>query len=111
MVKEGLVLLSAFLLTATEAWAQGDPALIAKGEKIYVERNCVLCHTIKGKGGTAGPIARGPDLTVVGTRRDVEWLKTFLKDPKAVNAKSKKMPFRGSEEELELLAEYLSSLK
>ena len=111
MRKEGLVLMTTLLLATTEAWAQVDPALIAKGEKIYAVKNCALCHAINGKGGTVSPIVRGPDLSAVGAQRDTQWLKTFLKHPKAVNSKAKMMPFRGSEEELELLAEYLGSLK
>jgi mono/diheme cytochrome c family protein len=111
MTKEGLILMTALLLAATGAWAQIDPVLIAQGEKVYMEKKCASCHMINGKGGTVGPLARGPDLSTVGAKRDAQWLKTFLKDPKAVNSKAKMMPFRGSEEELELLAAYLGSLK
>lgn len=87
------------------AWAQGDPALMARGEKAYADKKCGVCHRIKGQGGKAGP-----DLSDVGARRDAPWLKAFIKDPKAVNPKSKMMAFRGSEDDLEALAAYLASL-
>jgi mono/diheme cytochrome c family protein len=111
MAKEGLVLMSALLLAATGAWAQADSALIAKGEKTFADKKCVLCHVIKEKGGTVGPLARGPDLSTVGAQRDAEWLKAFMKDPKAVNPKAKMMAFKGTEEELEALVAYMGSLK
>lgn len=106
-----VVLVGTLLLTITGAWAQVDPTLIARGEKIFAEKKCVPCHAIKGKGGTVGPAARGPDLSTVGAQRDAQWLKAFLKDPKAVNPKAKMMAFKGTEEELEAVVAYLGSLK
>lgn len=104
-----LVLFGALLNSATMAWAQAD--LIAKGEKVFADKKCIPCHAIKGKGGTVGPTARGPELSTVGANRDAQWLKTFLKDPKAVNPKSKMMAFNGTDEELEALVAYLTSLR
>lgn len=106
-----VVLLGTLLLTITGAWAQADSALIAKGEKTFADKKCVSCHAIKGKGGTVGPMARGPDLSTVGAQRDAQWLKGFLKDPKAVNPNAKMMAFKGTEEELEALVAYLGLLK
>lgn len=106
-----VVLLGTLLFTITGVWAQADPALIAKGEKTFADKKCVPCHVIKGKGGTVGPMARGPDLSLVGAQRDAQWLKAFMKDPKAVNPKAKMMVFKGTEEELEALVAYLGSLK
>lgn len=111
MVKVGLILMIALVLAATEAWAQTDSALIEKGEKTFADKKCVLCHVINGKGGTGGPLARGPDLSTVGAQRDAQWLKAFMKDPKGVNPKAKMMAFKGTEEELEALVAYLGSLK
>lgn len=111
MMKVALLLTGMLLSATTTVLAEADPALIAKGEKIFAEKKCVPCHAIKGKGGIVGPGARGPDLSTVGAQRDVQWLKTFLKDPKAANPKSKMMAFKGSEEELEALVAYLASLK
>jgi len=93
MLKEALLLTSIVLSAATTVWAQADPALIAKGEKIFSDKKCVPCHAIKGKGGTVSPMARGPDLSSVGAQREARWLRTYLKDPKVVNPKAKMMPF------------------
>ncbi len=98
-------LLVMILLEATAAWAIAEPAQIAKGERVYGEKKCALCHKIMGKGGSIGG-----DLSTVGAKRDAQWLKTFMNNPKAVMPKAKMMPFRGSDEELEALVAYLASL-
>lgn len=99
----GAILLT---LAAGFAWAQGNQALVAKGQRIYQEKKCAVCHAIKGQGAKSGP-----DLTAVGSKRDVEWLKAFLKDPKAANPKAKMLAFKGTDEELEALVAYMASLK
>jgi cytochrome c len=100
------VMVAVLLSERPTIWAQADSGQIARGEKVYVDKKCALCHAINGKGGKAGP-----DLSAVGAKRDANWLKAFLKDPKATNPKSKMMSFKGDGNELEALAAYLTSLK
>ena len=102
----GDVLAVALLFVASMAWAQIDPAQVAKGEKVYLEKKCAICHAIRGTGGKAGP-----ELNAEGAKREAQWLKTFMKDPKVLVPKAKMMPFKGGDEELEALVEYLGSLK
>lgn len=105
MLKE--LLISAVLFAAPSAWAQTDPVQVTKGEKVYADKRCAICHAINGKGAKTAS-----DLSAVGNKRDASWLKTFMKDPKAMDPKAAKMlPFRGGDEELEALAAYMSSLK
>jgi len=47
----------------------------------------------------------------VGSRKDAEWIKGFLKDPKSVIPDTKQPPFKGTDEQLEALVTYLMSLK
>jgi putative heme-binding domain-containing protein len=49
-----------------------------RGEGIYVVAGCSECHTIAGWGG-----AFGPDLTAVGVRRSVRYLRAAILDPQA----------------------------
>ena len=85
------------------ARAAADPA---SGEKIYTAKRCAACHVIQGKGGKLGP-----PLSDIASKRDAQWLKTFLKNPKAINPESKMSPFKGTDEELESLIAYLLTLK
>ena len=102
----GTAVLSALLFVTSIVWAQGDPAQVAKGEKVYLEKKCTVCHAIRGQGGKVGP-----ELTMVGAKRDAEWLRMFMKGPKAMVPKAKMLPFKGSEEELEAMVAYMASLK
>ncbi len=102
----GAVFSGCLLLGQSQTWAQADSAQIAKGENVYAGKRCALCHKIAGKGGKIGS-----DLSKVGAKRDVQWLRSFMKNPKAVMPKVKMMPFRGSDEELDALVAYMASLK
>jgi cytochrome c2 len=85
------------------AQAAADPAL---GEKVYSSKRCAACHSVHGKGGKSGP-----PLSDIASKRDEQWLKAFLKDPKALNPESKMSRFKGTDEELESLLAYLLTLK
>lgn len=74
----------------------GGGASLAAG-KDYVKANCLSCHQVEGEGS-------GGDLSKVGSKYDAAALKDFLKNKHA-------MPFKGSDEELEAVAQYLASLK
>ena len=87
-------------------FSPAEGADLDQGKKVYEEKRCGLCHTIKGKGGKMGP-----DLSDVGNQRNVEWLMKFLKDPKGAVRGAKMMPVKASEEELSALVEYLFSLQ
>ncbi len=54
----------------------GDPT---RGQSLYANRgDCARCHTVNGRGG-----ALGPDLTDIGARRSVSFLRASLLDPEA----------------------------
>jgi cytochrome c oxidase subunit 2 len=45
-----------------------DVALIGKGRKIFQEKNCIICHTVRGHEGIG---TTAPDLTHVGSRTTI----------------------------------------
>ncbi len=96
----------AALFFGSLGFAQEEESLVEKGQKVYTEKKCSMCHKIEGVGGKIGP-----DLSDVGNERDAEWIKGFLKDPKSVKPDTKQPPFKGTDEELEALVAYLMSLK
>jgi putative heme-binding domain-containing protein len=51
----------------------GDPEL---GKKVYARSDCAKCHMIAGAGGSLGP-----DLTEVGARRGVDFLRAAVVHP------------------------------
>lgn len=94
------------LLVGITGLAQDGGAQIEEGKKIYSEMKCPMCHKLDGVGGKIGP-----ELSGVGGRKDAEWIKGFLKDPKSVVPDTKQPPFKGTDEQLEALVTYLMSLK
>jgi putative heme-binding domain-containing protein len=55
--------------------AKGDPA---KGERLFQSSGCIRCHTVSGKGGLLGP-----DLSDIGSRRNLADLERSLLAPNA----------------------------
>ena len=98
----GLVLLGMMVYSVVPAAGSE----VEKGKKLFEERRCGMCHAIGGQGGKVGP-----DLADVGTKRDGDWLKKFLNDPKGTVAGAKMLPIKATEQELSALVEYLLSLK
>ena len=76
------------------------------GEKVYVQRQCSLCHILNE---TGAPIAS--DLTGIGSRREAGWLAGFLRDHQEGETKSTVPRLVLSDEEARSLARYLAQLK
>lgn len=99
-VMAGVVLMATL---STPVAAQGDKT---KGEKLYADLKCSMCHTIG-----AGKKKMGPDLTKVGATRDKAWLAKYLPNPKAENPKNKMPAAKAKGADLDNLIAYLLSLK
>ncbi len=83
--------------------AQGDKV---KGEKVYKDAKCSVCHKVGTTGGKMGP-----EITKVGAKRDAAWLATYLVNPKAENPKNKMPAVKVKGADLDNLIAYLVSLK
>ena len=94
--------LAAYLLTL------GAPVNYSpEAPKLFADY-CSLCHAIKGQGGTIGP-----DLSTVGSRRNIDFLQSFISDPKAVIPGAGMQSFKGelTPSQIHDIAGYLYSLK
>ena len=91
--------------------ATAQDAKVAKGEKLYVEQKCALCHSIGDKGNKKGP------LDGVGTKLKSDELREWIVDAKGMTAKTKapRKPEMKSyslpKEDVEALAAYMMTLK
>ena len=123
-------------VTPLENWQQQqfpnkdeNPALIAQGRKLFQEKTCIGCHTVRGHEGVG---ITGPNLTHVGARTTIaagllentpEQLARWLRHPNQVkpgnkmynggyiDPKTGKANFTLTEEDITALVAYLSSLK
>ena len=94
-------------IAATVASAQDAK----KGEQLFTEQKCNLCHSIAGKGNAKGP------LDGVGGKLKADEIRTWLVDTKAMTAKTKaeRKPemkvYTLPSEDVDALVGYLSGLK
>jgi cytochrome c2 len=90
-------------VAAAPVAAAGDKV---KGEKVFKDAKCSVCHKVGSTGGKMGP-----ELTKVGATRDLAWLNKYLVNPKADNPKNKMPPVKAKGADLDDLIAYLLSLK
>ncbi|NNN06648.1 MAG: cytochrome c [Elusimicrobia bacterium] len=81
-----------------------DP--VARGQRDFQGLGCIKCHQIGGEGH-----AWGPDLTLVGFRKQPAWLDLWLKNPHAWNAKTIMPNFNLRDDTRADLVAYLSAQK
>jgi mono/diheme cytochrome c family protein len=83
----------------------------AKGEQVFIDQKCSLCHSIAGKGNTKG------SLDDVGKKDSADDIRQWIVDTKAMTAKTKatRKPemkvYTLPKEDVDALVVYLSSLK
>lgn len=78
---------------------------VAGAAQIYAEV-CAACHRMSGEGATIGP-----DLTHVGSRRNLESIRRVIEDPLTAFPDSEMPPFKDTltPEQIEAIARYLAS--
>ncbi len=101
----GLVLCVGFAATAT---AQDK---VAKGEKVYTDQKCAMCHAIGDKGNKKGP------LDGVAAKYNADDLRAWIVDAKGMTAKTKapRKPemknYTLPKEDVDALVAYMQTLK
>ena len=106
----GIVSVCALVAFAGVASAQ-DAAKIAKGEKVYADQKCSMCHSIAGKGNAKGP------LDEVGSKDSPADIRAWVSDANAMTAKTgaARKPamkqFTLEKDDVDALVAYLTTLK
>ena len=110
MLKAGCVLV-VVLMTAGIASAQNQ-AQIDRGQKVYANQKCMICHSIAKQGNTMGP------LDGIGSKLSADEIRQWIVDAPVMAKKMKAertpaMPAFTSlaKDELDALVGYLQSLK
>src|SRR6266487_2966142 len=99
------------ILVIASTAASAQDATIAKGQQVYADQKCGLCHSIGDKGNKKGP------LDGVGTKLSAADIRLWMTDAKAMTAKTKatRKPDMKSytlpKEDLDALIAYMQSLK
>jgi mono/diheme cytochrome c family protein len=114
-VQEGMTMRSA-LLTATlclglAAAAAAQDAKVAKGQQLFTDQKCTLCHSIGDKGNKKGP------LDGVASKLSADEIRAWITDAKGMTAKTKatRKPemkaFALPKDDVDALVAYLATLK
>jgi mono/diheme cytochrome c family protein len=99
-----------FLIIASTA-ASAQDATIARGQQVYADQKCGLCHSIGDKGNKKGP------LDGVGSKLSAEDIRLWMTDAKAMTAKTNaaRKPDMKSytlpKEDLDAVVAYMLSLR
>lgn len=86
-----------------------DPTAAAK--KIFSDRLCASCHTVRSAGITRQPPPPGPDLSQIGRTMDASALDGWLRKGERRGGKPHAVRFLGDDAEWQVLANWLTSLK
>ena len=98
------------LIIASPA-ASAQDATITKGQQVYADQKCGLCHSIGDKGNKKGP------LDGVGSKLSAADIRLWMTDAKAMTEKTKSMrkpemkAYNLSKTDLDALVAYMQSLK
>ena len=101
----------ALLLTVGVAATASAQDAKAKGEKVFADQKCSLCHSVAGKGNAKGP------LDDVGAKLSADDIRAWINDSKAMTAKTKadRKPemkaFTLPKDDVDALVAYLSAMK
>ena len=85
------------------------------GQVEFLEQKCETCHSISSHDiRHTGKIKKliGPDLAGVGDRHEAAWMIAYIKrEQVGESGKKHTKPFKGSDEELQAIVDWLASLK
>ena len=111
--------LRAILVLAVSAIVLLSPSVTASaqeaGKAAYIDTGCARCHSVATEGieATASERMRGRDLGTLGTEagRDAGWVIAVVKQDEELDDGPHRARFRGSDEQLTALAEWLVDLE
>lgn len=98
-------------LSLAGAASAGQDPKVAKGEKLYAEQKCAMCHSIGDKGNKKGP------LDGVGSKYSAAELRDWIVDAKGMTVKTKapRKPemksYQLPKDDVDALVAYMATLK
>ena len=103
--------ITAVLCLGVAAAAAAQDAKVTKGQQLFVDQKCTLCHSIGDKGNKKGP------LDGVASKLSADDIRSWITDAKAMIAKTKatRKPemkvFTLPKDDVDALVAYLETLK
>lgn len=76
-----LLLMTSLLVSSIQP-TRAEDGDIQRGQQLYTEQMCNLCHTLAGESGTMAQV--GGSLDNLAAKRDANWVKQYIRDPKSL---------------------------
>jgi len=108
-MKRSIAFAFAIIIVSSAAIASAQDA--SKGQQVFADQKCSLCHSIAGKGNAKGP------LDDVGSKLSAADIRAWITDAKGMTAKMKttRKPdmkqYSLPKDDVDALVAYLSTLK
>lgn len=83
-----------------------EAPVLSRGRALMLRANCYACHRVRGQESFR---AEAPPLTTLPLKTGGEWLRRWLRSPKAVDPNATMPNFQLSEKEIEEISHYLFS--
>jgi mono/diheme cytochrome c family protein len=84
------------------------------GKAAYVNNGCAQCHSVETQ-DIAATISseqmRGPDLSLIGSEHDADWIVAYVKREQTVDGEQHRVPYSGNDDDLQAVAEWLVQLQ
>src|SRR3954451_23248914 len=77
------IVLAVVVCLGTAASAAAQDAKVAKGQQLFTDQKCTLCHSIGDKGNKKGP------LDGVASKLSADEIRSWITDAKGMTAKTK----------------------
>lgn len=99
-------------IVALYGFAYAGPSAELAGKKVFIDAKCGVCHSVDKAGIELKTKKKNiPDLSTVGATVKPEVLKKYIMKQEKINDKNHPTAFKGSDEDLTKLVQWLSSLK
>ncbi len=106
-----LSMVTVALCLGLAATAAAQDAKVAKGQQLFADQKCTLCHAVAGKGNAKGP------LDGVANKLSADEIRSWITDAKGMTAKTKatRKPemkaYTLPKDDVDALVAYLQTLK
>lgn len=84
------------------------------GKKVFLAQGCNECHAVSTaeiEATTKVESEKGPDLKSIGRKYQGEWITKYIKKGADIEGKAHTKKFKGSDEELQVLVDWLLEQK
>jgi mono/diheme cytochrome c family protein len=93
---------------------EGNVTFPNEGKAAYVNNGCAQCHSVETQdieAAVSSEQMRGPDLSLIGSEHDADWIVAYMKREQAVDGEQHRVPYGGNDDDLQAVAEWLVQLQ